>query len=153
MDSYIIVNIVKGISAIIGGCFFFYVGVRHFTDTKWFEPIVPPILGSAKFWVVVSGLAEILVGLGLIVSGFEIIFDWGTYYSERAGISSAILLVALYPANLYMWIYNIELGGGETLSGTGNIVRLLLQIGGIGISLWISGVSFDSLKDGLSLRN
>tara|TARA_B100000900_G_scaffold396406_1_gene395672 strand:- start:4195 stop:4656 length:462 start_codon:yes stop_codon:yes gene_type:complete len=153
MDSYIIVNIVKGISAIIGGCFFFYVGVRHFTDTEWFEPIVPPILGSAKFWVIVSGLAEILVGLGLIVSGFEIIFDWGTYYSERAGISSAILLVALYPANLYMWIYNIELGGGETLSGTGNIVRLLLQIGGIGISLWISGVSFDSLKDGLSLRN
>jgi len=28
-----------------------------------------------------------------------------------------------------------------------------LQIGGIAISLWISGVSVDSLKGGLSLRN
>ena len=72
-----ILKIVKGFSALCGGSFFFYVGVLHFTDTSWFEPIVPPIFGSARFWVLVSGVAEILVGLGLIISGLEIFFSSG----------------------------------------------------------------------------
>ena len=151
MDSYVFVNQLihlKWICAISGGAFFFYVGVLHFTDTKWFEPIVPSVMGYAKFWVLISGVAEILVGVGLMASGVEIIFDSGTYYRERAGISSAILLVILYPANLYMWIYDIELGGGESLSSTGHVVRLLLQIAGILVSLWISGVSIDAIKRG-----
>ena len=133
-----ILKIVKGFSALSGGSFFFYVGVLHFTDTSWFEPIVPPIFGSARFWVLLSGVAEILVGLGLIISGFEIFFSSGNYFSRKAGLASALLLVMLYPANLYMWIYDIELGDGASLSPTGHIVRLLLQIGGIIISLWIA---------------
>ena len=56
------------------------------------------------------------------------------------------MLIILYPANLYMWIYDVELGGGESLSPVGHVVRLLLQIGGIAISLWISGLSIESLK-------
>tara|TARA_Y100000746_G_scaffold3949_1_gene3583 strand:+ start:1243 stop:1695 length:453 start_codon:yes stop_codon:yes gene_type:complete len=133
-----ILKIVKGFSALCGGSFFFYVGVLHFTDTSWFEPIVPPIFGSARFWVLVSGVAEILVGLGLIISGLEIFFSSGRYFRRKAGLASALLLVMLYPANLYMWIYDIELGDGASLSPTGHIVRLLLQIGGIIISLWIA---------------
>jgi uncharacterized membrane protein len=134
-----ILKIVKGFSALSGGSFFFYVGVLHFTDTSWFEPIVPPIFGSARFWVLLSGFAEILVGLGLIISGFEIFFSSGNYFCRKAGLASALLLVMLYPANLYMWIYDIELGDGASLSPTGHIVRLLLQIGGIIISIWIAG--------------
>ena len=153
MDPYFFIKIAKGVSAIVGGCFLFYVGVLHFTDTKWFEPIVPPIMGYASFWVLISGVAEILVGLGLIISGFEIIFDYGTYYRERAGVSSALLLVLLYPANLYMWIYDVELGGGESLSPRGHIVRLLFQLGGIAVSLWISGLSIESMKRGLKIEN
>ena len=148
MDSYVFVNIIRGLCATLGGVFFFYVGVLHFTDTKWFEPIVPSIIGYAEFWVLVSGVAEILVGIGLMASGIEIFLDSGTYYSQRAGISSALLLVILYPANLYMWIYDVELGGGESLSSTGHVVRLLLQIVGILVSLWISGVSIDIIKRG-----
>ena len=51
MDSYVFVNQLihlKWICAISGGAFFFYVGVLHFTDTKWFEPIVPSVIGYAK---------------------------------------------------------------------------------------------------------
>ena len=136
MDS--ILKIMKGFSALCGGSFFFYVGVLHFTDTSWFEPIVPPIFGSARFWVLISGVAEILVGLALIISGLEIFFSSRNYFRRKAGLASALLLVMLYPANLYMWIYDIELGDGASLSPTGHIVRLLLQIGGIIISLWIA---------------
>ena len=153
MDPYFIANFAKGVSALVGGCFFFYVGVLHFTDTEWFEPIVPPIFGYAKLWVLISGVAEIMVGVALVISGFEIIVDHGTYYRERAGVSSAVLLILLYPANLYMWIYDVELGGGESLSPFGHIVRLLLQIGGIAISLWISGLSIESLKGRFRIEN
>tara|TARA_Y100000766_G_scaffold284777_1_gene304598 strand:- start:4466 stop:4915 length:450 start_codon:yes stop_codon:yes gene_type:complete len=138
-----ILKIVKGIFAFCGGSFFFYVGVLHFTDTSWFEPIVPPIFGSAKFWVLFSGVAEILVGLGLMISSLEILSSSGHYFSRKAGLSSALLLVMLYPANLYMWIYDIELGDGASLSPNGHIVRLLLQIGGIAISLWIAGFPYN----------
>ena len=128
----------KGLSALCGGSFFFYVGVLHFTDTSWFEPIVPPVFGSARFWVLISGVAEILVGLALIISALEIFFSSRNYFRRKAGLASALLLVMLYPANLYMWIYDIELGDGASLSPTGHIFRLLLQIGGIMISLWIA---------------
>ena len=57
----------RGLFAILGGSFSVYVGVLHFTDTEWFEPIVPPFLGSAEFWVIASGVVEILVGVILII--------------------------------------------------------------------------------------
>ncbi|MFL2493206.1 MAG: hypothetical protein ACJ0HH_00395 [Candidatus Thalassarchaeum sp.] len=127
--------------ALAGGLFFTYAGVLHFTDTSWFEPIVPPILGSATFWVLASGVIEIVVGISLILPMTR----------KIGGYASAALLVALYPANLYMWIYDVELGDGASLSTTGHLIRLLAQIGGILLSLWIAewrpGVrpSFDDL--------
>ena len=136
IDSFL--RTMKGFSALCGGSFFFYVGVLHFTDTSWFEPIVPPILGSARLWVLISGVAEIIFGLALIISALEIFFTSRNYFSRKAGLASALLLVMLYPANLYMWIYDIELGDGASLSPTGHIVRFMLQIGGIIISLWIA---------------
>ena len=57
---------------------------------------------------------------------------------ELGGYASAALLVSLYPANFNMWINDIELGDGESLSQTGNIVRLFLQLAGISLSLWIA---------------
>ena len=118
----------RGLFAIAGGLFFTYAGVLHFTDTSWFEPIVPPILGSATFWVLASGVVEIAVGISLILPKTR----------KLGGYASAALLVALYPANLYMWIYDVELGDGASLSPTGNVVRLFAQIGGILLSLWIA---------------
>lgn len=119
----------RGVLSIAGGAFFIYVGIMHFTDTSWFEPIVPPVFGSATFWVLVSGVAEVLVGIGLIIPRTR----------RVSGYASAALLVLLYPANLYMWVFDVELGDGASLSPTGHVVRLMLQIGGIILSLWIAG--------------
>jgi len=119
----------RGVLSIAGGAFFIYVGIMHFTDTSWFEPIVPPVFGSATFWVLASGVAEVLVGIGLIIPRTR----------RVSGYASAALLVLLYPANLYMWAFDVELGDGASLSPTGHVVRLMLQIGGIILSLWIAG--------------
>ena len=127
------------ISSTVGGIFFVYVGIMHFTDTTWFEPIVPPILGSARFWVLASGVAEVTVGICLILPKTR----------KKAGYASAALLVALYPANLYMWIFDVELGDGASLSPTGHVIRLILQIGGILLSLWIAEF-FDRYVDSVN---
>tara|TARA_Y100000746_G_scaffold99243_1_gene84528 strand:- start:348 stop:761 length:414 start_codon:yes stop_codon:yes gene_type:complete len=127
------------ISSMSGGVFFVYVGIMHFTDTAWFEPIVPPILGSARFWVLASGVAEVTVGICLILPKTR----------KKAGYASAALLVALYPANLYMWIFDVELGDGASLSPTGHVIRLILQIGGILLSLWIAEF-FDRYVDSVN---
>ena len=127
------------ISSTVGGIFFVYVGIMHFTDTTWFEPIVPPILGSARFWVLASGVAEVAVGICLILPKTR----------KQAGYASAALLVALYPANLYMWIFDVELGDGASLSPTGHVIRLILQIGGILLSLWIAEF-FDRYVDSVN---
>ena len=81
--------------------------------------------------------------MALIISALEIFFSSGHYFRRKAGLASALLLVMLYPANLYMWIYDIELGDGASLSPTGHIVRFLLQIGGIIISLWIADFRYN----------
>ena len=122
-------NLLKSFSAVMVGFFFICVGVLHFIDTAWFEPIVPPIFGSATFWVLVSGVAEIAIGIGLLAPKTR----------ENAGYASALLLIAVYPANLYMWIYNIELGDGSSLTPIGHVIRLCLQVLGVFISLWIAG--------------
>ena len=53
------------------------------------------------------------------------------------GLASAVFLVCVYPANIYMWIYDLELGDGSSLSAEGHVIRLLLQIFGILLSLWV----------------
>ena len=100
------------------GCFFTYVGILHFIDPKWFTAIVPDILpGSDVFWVIISGITEVLCGIGLIVPKTRII----------AARATTILLVVLYWANLNMWVYDIELSG-NTFPLWAHILRGLAQI-------------------------
>jgi len=68
-------------------------GIMHFVNPGFFDEIVPPwVPGSARAATYVSGVAEILVGLGVIVGRTRRVALW----------SAAALFVAVYPANLYM---------------------------------------------------
>ena len=110
------------------GLFFLKVGIMHFTDPEWFEPIVPKIAGSARFWVLISGAAEIILGIGLIIPRLR---KWGGY-------GTAVFLILVYPANLNMWINDLKLGDGTSLSSTGHIIRLLIQVVAIAACIWIA---------------
>ena len=48
------------------GLWIAWVGVQHFRDPSWFEPIVPGVIGNARFWVYASGAFEIILGIGLL---------------------------------------------------------------------------------------
>ncbi|MDP6866051.1 MAG: hypothetical protein QGG62_03845 [Candidatus Poseidoniaceae archaeon] len=110
------------------GLFFINVGILHFTDAEWFTPIVPDILPfSAEFWVIISGIPEVLCGVGLILPRTRII----------AGKATVALLIVLYWANLNMWFNNISLDG-ITLSFWGHILRGLAQLGMIAIAAYLA---------------
>lgn len=113
----------RDVLAIGLGCFFTYVGILHFIDPKWFTAIVPDMLpGSDVFWVIISGIPEVLCGIGLIVPKTRIL----------AARATVVLLVILYWANLNMWIYDIELDGNSfplwahILRGLAQVVMVLI---------------------------
>jgi uncharacterized membrane protein len=66
-------------------------GVMHFVAPRFYEQIVPPPLPAGPV-VVVSGLAEIALGVALAFEGTRRRAAWGV----------VALLVAVFPANLYM---------------------------------------------------
>lgn len=112
--------------ALIYGVPFVWIGIKHFLDPDWFEPIVPEILGNARFWVYASGAFEILLGIGIILPR----------YREEAALGMALMLIALYWANLNMWINDIPIGG-TTLSNRGHVARGIIQAALIVVALWI----------------
>ncbi|GGU26440.1 DoxX family protein [Nocardioides albus] len=67
-------------------------GTLHLVRPQVFEPIVPSALPDARKVVEVSGVAEIVCGLGLLHPKTRRI----------AGLASAALLVVVFPANVQM---------------------------------------------------
>ncbi len=67
-------------------------GVMHLVRPEPFQAMVPSSLPARRLLVYVSGAAEIVCGLGL--------FNRAT--RPVAGLASAVLLVAVFPANVTM---------------------------------------------------
>lgn len=68
-------------------------GTLHFARPDVFEPIVPvPLRRWSRDLVHASGAAEIVCGVGLLVPSTR----------RAAGVTSAALLLAVFPANLQM---------------------------------------------------
>jgi uncharacterized membrane protein len=80
--------------------FFLLAGINHFLMPGFYEQIVPPGFPSPKILVIVSGLAEMAGGLGLLVRQLRRAAGWGLI----------ALLVAVFPANIYMAVYPERFG-------------------------------------------
>jgi uncharacterized membrane protein len=73
--------------------FFISAGVNHFLVPRTYRAIVPPRLAAhSKELVEISGAAEILGGIGVLIAPTR----------RAAGLSLIALLIAVFPANLYM---------------------------------------------------
>ena len=73
--------------------FFVLAGINHFAQPRLYEAIVPPSLRTrARELVVLSGIAEIAGGLGVLPLRTR----------RPAGAGLIALLAAVFPANLYM---------------------------------------------------
>lgn len=69
-------------------------GTGHLTHPEIFTSIVPPQLGHANLLVAISGVAELAGGIGLLIPAKR----------RAAAIGLIALLIAVWPANIYMAI-------------------------------------------------
>ena len=75
------------------GVFVLLAGITHFANPVFFDDIVPPWLPpSERCWTYISGIAEIAVGIAVLVPKYRRIGVWAAF----------ALFIAVYPANLYM---------------------------------------------------
>ncbi len=120
------IKILLTILSLILGLPLIWIGILHFQDPAWFEPIVPDLLGYPTFWVYASGVFEIVLGIGLIIPKTR----------EISGYGIALMLVVLYAANFNMWVNDIAIGGSKF--GTNwHIFRATVQILLISVCIWI----------------
>ncbi|MEZ3142292.1 MauE/DoxX family redox-associated membrane protein [Halobaculum sp. MBLA0143] len=75
-------------------------GVAHFLAPEPFERIVPPWLPRPRALVYVSGAAEVAVGLGVLHPRTR----------RASAVGLALLLAAVFPANVYMAAGDPDLG-------------------------------------------
>ena len=103
--------------------FYISAGLLHFTNTNWFLQIVPPYLPIKLELVYLSGLLEVILGIMLIVPFLRYYAGWGLI----------LLLIAVYPANIYLAQTN-----GPAMNTSAPLAwgRLPFQFIFIGIAYW-----------------
>jgi len=121
-------KIIKFISIIIMSLFYIGVGLAHFIMPEKFLIIIPNSFPFPLFLVYVSGFFEILLGILLLVKKFRFF----------AGIGLVALLIAVFPANIFLYVDEFarqEYGG---ISQNQALVRMFFQIPLIVIAYWHS---------------
>ncbi|HEX8267663.1 MAG TPA: DoxX family membrane protein [Pyrinomonadaceae bacterium] len=118
---------IRSNARIATGLTFIFTGATHFLMPGKYLEMMPPFIPAPLSMVYVSGFFEILGGIGLIVS-------WTKRVSAYGLIA---LLLAVFPANVYVALKNIQLGGFMSDSFY-QWVRLPLQFVLIGWVLFVS---------------
>jgi len=86
------VNIIYQILKWLFGVLFVLAGINHFLNPDFYLRIMPPYLLWHLFLVYLSGIFEIVLGVLLLISRFSRLAAWGLI----------ALLIAIFPANIYM---------------------------------------------------
>lgn len=80
------------IATFVLAAFFIVAGVNHFWHPRFYERIVPPWIPAPALMVEISGIAEVAGGIAVTFAAWR----WW------AGVWLILLLVAVFPANIYM---------------------------------------------------
>ncbi|HEX4341023.1 MAG TPA: hypothetical protein VH062_34175 [Polyangiaceae bacterium] len=110
------------------------VGALHFKAADLFVQIVPPWLPAPYVLVWISGVAELLLGASLQFRATR----------RLAGYGLVALYVAVFPANIYMTLANVQVHGLPSyLSQPSPLalwLRLPLQLAFIAWALWVAEI-------------
>ena len=94
---------VRLITRILLASLFLFAGTVHLLDPALFLPIMPPWIPFPIFPIIASGVFELLGGIGLLIPEPRILVLTGWFLT--------LLLVAVFPANIYMAVENIQIHG------------------------------------------
>jgi uncharacterized membrane protein len=75
------------------GVFFVLAGINHFRAPAFYLKMMPPYIPWHGAMVTISGVAECVLGLAALYPGTRRLAGWGII----------ALLVAVFPANVYMY--------------------------------------------------
>ena len=114
--------------SLIYGIAFILIGFSHLREPQKFVDIVPSYLPYALFLVYLTGIMEIAGGIGIIYPETRVV----------SGRLLAIFLIAVFPANIYMWTHDVAFNGTK-LTTAQHILRSFLQIFLIFMALFLSG--------------
>lgn len=67
-------------------------GITHFVNPRMYLAIMPPYIPAHQLMVALSGVAELVLGIGVLLPATRSLAAWGII----------LLLIAVFPANLYM---------------------------------------------------
>jgi len=90
-------------------------GIAHFTKTDFYLSMMPSYLPYHLELVYISGVFEILLGALLLVPK----------YTRFAGFGIIVLLLAVFPANLNMYLHAESY---SNMSETSLLIRLPIQL-------------------------
>lgn len=93
------------------------VGFMHLLSPDFFVAIVPKGLPNPEWLNVISGLAEIVIGVYLLEPRTRVLAAWG----------AIALVIAVFPANVNMFIENIGPEGPGSGNPVANAIRLPFQ--------------------------
>tara|TARA_Y100001970_G_scaffold293348_1_gene439582 strand:- start:672 stop:1055 length:384 start_codon:yes stop_codon:yes gene_type:complete len=118
----------KEITVYVLSLFYIYVGIKHFIDPYWFVQIMPPYLPYHLELVYLSGFFEVFLGLFLLFSKSR----------KYAAYGIILLLIAVYPANIYLAFNDLPQKALDISSFAASWIRLPIQFVLIGVAFWHS---------------
>lgn len=116
----------KQASIYLMGVSYILVGSLHFVKADFFLNIMPPYLPFPLALVYLSGAIEILLGSLLMVKKYQTYAAWGL----------VLLLIAVYPANIYLAFNEAPQEALQVSAFAASWVRLPMQFVLIGIAYW-----------------
>jgi uncharacterized membrane protein len=98
---------------------YIFAGYNHLANPAFYLAIMPPDLPNPEWLNVISGLAEIVLGVFVLEPRVRVYAAWGII----------ALLIAVFPANMYVAMENVG-AGGEPGTGPGALgyIRLPFQV-------------------------
>ena len=93
-------------------------GLAHFVRPRPYAAIVPDVLGDPYPWVYASGVAEIACAAALVPARTR----------RPAGIATALLLVAVFPANVQMAVDAVSSNRASDVYKAVSVARLPVQV-------------------------
>ena len=80
-----------------------FTAIAHFVFTKGMTMMIPSQIPFRTQLIYITGLIEIILGIGLLISGFEIYAAWGVN----------VFLIIILPANIYAALNKIDYQKGN----------------------------------------